>query len=319
MSVSESSKINNVVIIGAGPAGLTAAIYAARANLKPLVIKGFSGGQLTQTPAIENWPGIESISGIELVNTIEHHAKSFGTAFVTDEIVSVDFSGSVFKLNGSSNTYLAKSVIIATGSVPKHLEIPSEQKFQGLGVSYCATCDGAFYRNQDVAVIGGGNSALVEALHLATICNKVYLVHRRDEFRAEQTVIDRVKKAQDDGKIELVLNSTVKDILGDDYGVNGVITSDKITKDEKYLKVTGVFVAIGHTPMSNPFKDSLETENGTIKTGFNGLSTQTSVSGIFAAGDCADDIYRQAITSAGTGAKAAIDAFHYLNALEKSI
>ncbi len=306
------NEVENLIIIGAGPSGLTSAIYGARAFLNPLVIEGFSGGQLTQTPAIENWPGVKSIGGMELVNNIREHAKSLGARFVSDEIVSADFSKEVFELKGSSKTYYAKAIIIATGSSPKHLNIPSEMQYQGTGVSYCATCDGAFYRNQDVAVVGGGNSALVEAMHLSSICNKVYLIHRRDEFRAEKAVVDKLKNASN---ISLELKCDVLEITGNEYGVNGIKIFDRRKNENVTLPVTGVFIAVGHTPMSAPFLGQLELENGTIKTGFNGLATQTSVKGVFAAGDCADDIYRQAIVSAGTGAKAAIDVVKYLESL----
>lgn len=311
MSENSSKNIENLIIVGAGPAGLTAGIYAARGNLSPLIIKGFSGGQLTQTPSIENFPGFEAISGMDLVDKIENQAKNLGAKFTTDDITEVDFSKTPLELKSYDKTYYAKAIIIATGSAPKKLGIPSEDAFLGLGVSYCATCDGAFYQGQDVAVIGGGNSALVEATYLSNIANKVYLVHRRQGFRAEQAVINKVLEKVKVGKIELVLDATVKDILGDkNMGVNTLVLNTK--SGEQNLKVSGVFVAIGHNPMSAPFLKYIETKNGVITTGLNNLKTQTNIPGVFACGDCSDDKYRQAVISAGTGAMAAIDAIEYL-------
>jgi thioredoxin reductase (NADPH) len=305
--------IEKVIIIGSGPAGSTAAIYAARANLNPTMIMGGQpGGQLTQTHDIENWPGEESISGYDLMEKMNNHAKKLGTKIVNDEIVSVDFTQRPFVLHGASKEYLAESVIIATGANPKYLNLESETHFRGNGVSACATCDGFFYRNKDVAVIGGGNTALVEALYLSNICKKVYLVHRREEFRAEKAVISKVMDEVKKGTIELVLNATLKEILGTDMqGVTGI----KLTQNEHILDIelSGVFIAIGHTPNTNVFKTQLETNNGTIVTGIHPqYSTSTSVLGVFAAGDCADENYRQAITSAGTGCKAALDAEKFL-------
>lgn len=304
-----------VIIIGSGPAGCTAAIYAARANLHPTIIMGgIPGGQLTQTPAIENWPGEESISGFELMEKMSNQAKKLGTKMINDEILSVDFSKRPFVLKGSDKEYLADSLIIATGASPKYLNLPSETKLRGNGVSACATCDGFFYRNQVTAVIGGGNTALVEALYLSGLCKKVYLIHRREEFRAEKAVIAKVMAEVEKGTIELVLNATVQEISG--TSISGVTGIDLLQNDKpRHLELSGVFVAIGHTPNTKLFAQQLQNQNGTITTGIDPLyQTSTSVPGVFAAGDCADDHYRQAITSAGTGCKAALDAEKFLRA-----
>lgn len=307
-------KKSKVVIIGSGPAGCTAAIYAARANLNPLVITGEQqGGQLIQTPDIQNWPGEVAISGFELMDKLMNHAKSFGVEFESDQIVAVDFSKRPFVLTGDGNTYEADAVIIATGASPKYLGLPSEEQFKGNGVSACATCDGFFYRDQNVAVIGGGSTALTEALYLSNICKKVSLVHRRSEFRAEKILVDQVLEKAKNGNIELVLDSQVQEILGtDDNGVEAITVKNKNNEIQK-IDVAGVFMAIGHTPNTSVFASSLKSNNGTLIVGCDSnYATSCSVSGVFAAGDCADEVYRQAITSAGTGCKAALDVEKFL-------
>ena len=310
-------KSGKIIILGSGPAGCTAGIYAARAGLDPILISGpVQGGQLTKTSAIENWPGEKSVSGFELMDKLMDHAKSLGVDFVSDSIVSADLSQRPFTLRSENETYEADAIIIATGANPKWLGIPSEEKFRGNGVSACATCDGFFYRDQNTAVVGGGNTALSDALYLANLAKHVYLIHRRDEFRAEQTLVDRVQEKVREGKITLVLNAGVSEILGDDMkGVSGVRVSFKDGSTEE-LSVTGVFVAIGHIPNSTIFEGMLEMEHGTIKTGNGSYRTGTSVPGGFAAGDVQDPVYRQAITSAGTGCMAAQDAARYLKTAE---
>ena len=306
-------KTAKVIILGSGPAGCTAAIYAARAGLSPVLISGpVPGGQLTKTSAIENWPGEKSISGYDLMEKLMDHAKSLGTEFVSDTIVSADFSGRPLVLKSENETYEAQALIIATGAEPRWLGLPSEAKFMGNGVSACATCDGFFYRDQDTAVVGGGNTALSDALYLANLARQVYLIHRRDEFRAEKTLVDRVQEKVKEGKITLVLNAEVKEILGNDLsGVSGIKAAFK-DGTEKEIPVTGVFVAIGHLPNSSIFANLLETDHGIVKTGYGAYKTGTSVPGVFAAGDVQDPLYRQAITSAGTGCMAAQDAARYL-------
>ena len=310
-------KSGKIIILGSGPAGCTAGIYAARAGLDPILISGpVQGGQLTKTSAIENWPGEKSVSGFELMDKLMDHAKSLGVDFVSDSIVSADLSQRPFTLRSENETYEADAIIIATGANPKWLGIPSEEKFRGNGVSACATCDGFFYRDQNTAVVGGGNTALSDALYLAKLAKHVYLIHRRDEVRAEQTLVDRVQEKVREGKITLVLNAVVSEILGDDMkGVSGVRVSFKDGSTEE-LSVTGVFVAIGHIPNSTIFEGMLEMEHGTIKTGNGSYRTGTSVPGVFAAGDVQDPVYRQAITSAGTGCMAAQDAARYLKTAE---
>ncbi|MGN1392836.1 MAG: thioredoxin-disulfide reductase [Succinivibrionaceae bacterium] len=311
---------HKVIIIGSGPAGCTAAIYAARANLNPIVITGMQyGGQLTQTPKIENWPGEPSISGIDLMEKLIAHAQGLGVEFINQQIEDINFSKRPFVLKSDEEVFEADTVIIATGASPKNLGIPSEEKFLHNGISYCATCDGFFYKDQEVAVIGGGNTALVETLYLSNICKKVYLVHRRDSFRAEQIVINQIYEKVNEGKIELVLNANVKEITGSELnGVEGftAIYNDNTTKD---FKVNGIFIAIGHTPNTLIFSPVLDNTNGTLEVGcINGYETSCSIPGIFAAGDCADHNYRQAITSAGTGCKAALDVEHFLTNSNKN-
>ena len=307
-----------LIILGSGPAGYTAAVYAARANLKPLLITGLEvGGQLTTTTEVENWPGdFEDLQGPDLMVRMQKHAEKYQVDIRTDYVKSVDLSNQPLILQGEKDTYKTKSLIIATGASAKYLGLDSEKAFLGKGVSACATCDGFFYKDQEVAVVGGGNTALEETLYLSNICSKVHLIHRRDEFRGEKILQDRVYKKVDEGKISLILNSTLKEVLGD-----GAVSAINILNNdgtESNLSVEGVFIAIGHTPNTDIFKDKLDMKDGYIitKTGFNLGSTSTSVKGVFAAGDVADYNYRQAITSAGFGCMAALDAEHYLSALE---
>ena len=305
-----------LIILGSGPAGYTSAIYAARANLEPTLITGLEvGGQLTTTTEVENWPGdFEDLQGPDLMVRMKKHAEKYNVKIINDHIKQVDFKQSPLKLVGGKDSYSAKSLIIATGASAKYLGLESEKSFLGKGVSACATCDGFFYKDQEVAVIGGGNTAVEEALYLSNICSKVYLVHRRDEFRAEKILQDRMFKKVNEGKISLVLNSNLKEVLGDQ-----VVNSIKVAKnsgDESIIKVEGVFIAIGHKPNTDIFKDQLEMKDGYIitKSGFDHGATSTSVPGVFAAGDVADYTYRQAITSAGFGCMAALDAEKYLSA-----
>lgn len=311
-----SSDVKPLIILGSGPAGYTAAIYAARANLSPVVITGWQkGGQLTTTTEVENWPGDHhDLQGPDLMIRMEEHAKKYNCEIITDEITSVDFSKKVFKLSSNSNHYFAKSVIIATGASAKYLGLESEQKFLGKGVSACATCDGFFYKDQDVVVVGGGNTAVEEALYLSNIAKKVYVIHRRDSFRAEKILVDRLlSKAKDRSKVEIIFNSELEEVVGDDNGVNAI----NINKNGNLTKidVSGVFIAIGHKPNTDIFQGQLEMNNGyiKIKSGTDGGATATSVAGIFAAGDVSDHIYRQAITSAGSGCMAALDVEKYLD------
>lgn len=305
--------ISNILIIGSGPAGYTAAIYACRAQLEPVLVCGSEvGGQLTTTPEIENWPSrFDSPDGFSLMQDMSKHAEKLGTRFIFDEVVKTDFSKEIKEVYLSSGDILkSKTVIIATGARARYLGLESESRYRGKGVSACATCDGFFFKGKDVAVVGGGSAAFIEALYLSNLCSKVYLIHRRDEFRAEKVLINRLKKLETEGKVEFVLNATVKEILGDGSLVNGVKV-ESLGK-EKTISLSGVFMAIGHEPSTRPFEGQIELyEDGTVKTGFTS-ETSTSVPGVFAAGDCADRIYRQAITSAGQGCKAALDAEKYL-------
>ena len=307
-----------LIILGSGPAGYTAAVYAARANLKPLLITGLEvGGQLTTTTEVENWPGdFEDLQGPDLMVRMQKHAEKYQVDIRNDYIKKVDLSNQPLLLHGEKESYETKSLIIATGASAKYLGLDSEKAFLGKGVSACATCDGFFYKDQEVAVVGGGNTALEEALYLSNICSKVHLIHRRDEFRGEKILQDRVHKKVSEGKISLILNSTLKEVLGD-----GAVSAINILNNdgtESNLSVEGVFIAIGHTPNTDIFKDKLDMKDGYIitKTGFNLGSTSTSVKGVFAAGDVADYNYRQAITSAGFGCMAALDAEHYLSTLD---
>ena len=308
---------SRLLILGSGPAGYTAAVYAARANLKPRLITGMEqGGQLTTTTDVDNWPGdAEGVQGPELMQRMAQHAERFKTEMVFDHIHTADISQRPFKLKGDSGEYSCDALIIATGATAKYLGIASEEKYKGKGVSACATCDGFFYRDQDVAVIGGGNTAVEEALYLANICRKVYLVHRRDALRAEKIMQDKLFEKAESGKIELIWNHVVDEVLGDDSGVTGVRvknTQDASTRD---IDITGFFVAIGHTPNTGIFDGQLDMTNGyiNIKSGLKGMATATSVPGVFAAGDVADSVYRQAVTSAGFGCMAALDAERWLD------
>ena len=310
-------KHSRLLILGSGPAGYTAAVYAARANLKPTMITGLAqGGQLMTTTEVDNWPGDEKgVQGPELMRRMAEHAERFETEMVFDHIHSVDLGNRPFRLKGDSGEYTADALIITTGATAKYLGIASEEKFKGRGVSACATCDGFFFRDQDVVVVGGGNTAVEEALYLANIARKVYLVHRRDKFRAEKIMQDKVFEKVAAGKIELLWNHQVDEILGDDSGVNGVRVKDVNTGVKRDLDAQGFFVAIGHTPATGIFEGQLEMKDGyiQIQSGLHGGATATSVPGVFAAGDVADHVYRQAVTSAGFGCMAALDAERWLD------
>ncbi|NCW62996.1 MAG: thioredoxin-disulfide reductase [Betaproteobacteria bacterium] len=306
-----------LIILGSGPAGYTSAIYAARANLKPVLITGIQqGGQLMTTTDVDNWPADSNgVLGPDLMLRFEEHAKRFNTEIIFDQINSVDFKNKPFKLFGDNDTYTADSVIISTGASAKYLGLDSESKFMGKGVSACATCDGFFYKNQDVAVVGGGNTAIEEALYLSNIANHVTLIHRRDQFRAEAIEMEKIYKRVQEGKITLKTFKVLDEVLGDDSGVMGLKLIDTVNGNVEEIKVSGVFIAIGHKPNTDIFAGQLEMENGYIITnnGRNGNFTATSIPGIFAAGDVQDHVYRQAITSAGTGCMAALDAERYLS------
>jgi len=311
-----SPKHAKVLILGSGPAGYTAAVYAARANLNPVLITGIAqGGQLMTTTEVDNWPAdVHGVQGPDLMQRFLEHAERFKTEIVFDHITAVDFSQRPFTLNGDSGTYTCDALIIATGASAKYLGLPSEQAFMGRGVSGCATCDGFFYRDQVCCVVGGGNTAVEEALYLSNIASKVYLVHRRDKFRAEPIMIDKVMDKVRAGKIELKLFSTLDEVLGDNTGVTGIRIKHTQTGATEDLTLKGCFIAIGHAPNTEIFQGQLEMENGYIvtKSGLKGFATMTSVAGVFAAGDVQDHVYRQAITSAGTGCMAALDAQRFL-------
>ena len=304
-----------LIILGSGPAGYTASVYAARANLNPVLITGLEvGGQLTTTTEVENWPGDHNnLQGPELMDRMKKHAEKYNVRIINDYIKAVDFKKNPLSLTGEKDEYVSDSLIIATGASAKYLGLASEKAFLGRGVSACATCDGFFYKDQEVAVIGGGNTAVEEALYLSNICSKVNVIHRRDEFRAEKILQDRLFKKVEEGKIELVLNSNLDEVIGDEV-VNAIKVKDN-NGNLNELNVQGVFVAIGHKPNTDIFEGHLDMEGGYIKTntGFNIGSTSTSVPGVFAAGDVADYTYRQAITSAGFGCMAALDAENYLS------
>ncbi|WP_370556412.1 thioredoxin-disulfide reductase [Edwardsiella tarda] len=314
-----SVKHCKLLILGSGPAGYTAAVYAARANLNPVLITGVEkGGQLTTTTDLENWPGDpEGLTGPLLMERMNQHAAKFNTEIVFDHIQRVDLSQRPFRLFGDSQEYSCDALIIATGASARYLGLPSEEAFKGRGVSACATCDGFFYRQQEVAVIGGGNTAVEEALYLANIAAKVHLIHRRDTFRAEKILIDRMMDKVKSGNIVLHTNRTLDEVLGDQMGVNALRLKDTQSDNLEELAVTGLFVAIGHRPNTAIFEGQLLLKDGYIQvnSGLNGNATQTSVPGVFAAGDVMDHIYRQAITSAGTGCMAALDAERYLDGL----
>ena len=305
---------HQLIILGSGPAGYTSAIYAARANLKPTLITGLEvGGQLTTTTEVENWPGdFEDLQGPDLMVRMKKHAEKYNVNIIHDHIKSVDFGTKPLILNGQKDSYKSQSLIIATGASAKYLGLESEKEFLGKGVSACATCDGFFYKDQEVAVIGGGNTAVEEALYLSNICSKVHLIHRRDEFRAEKILQDRMYKKVQEGKISLILNSNLKEVLGDQV-VTGIKVIDN-AETESHLKVDGVFIAIGHKPNTDIFVDQIDMKDGYIitKSGFDHGATSTSIPGVFAAGDVADYTYRQAITSAGFGCMAALDAEQFL-------
>jgi thioredoxin reductase (NADPH) len=305
-----------VLILGSGPAGYTAALYAARANLAPMLITGIAqGGQLMTTTEVDNWPAdVNGVQGPELMQRFLEHAERFNTRIVFDHIHTVDFSRRPLVLTGDSGTYTCDALIIATGASAKYLGLPSETAFMGKGVSGCATCDGFFYRGDEVCVVGGGNTAVEEALYLSNIASKVHLIHRRDKFRAEAILIDKVMAKAAAGKIELHLWNTLDEVLGDARGVTGVRLKSAQDGATKEVTVKGCFIAIGHAPNTEIFRGQLEMKDGYIltQTGLNGMATQTSVPGVFAAGDVQDHVYRQAITSAGTGCMAALDAQRYL-------
>jgi thioredoxin reductase (NADPH) len=305
-----------VLILGSGPAGYTAAVYAARANLKPVLITGMAqGGQLMTTTEVDNWPAdVHGVQGPELMQRFLEHAERFNTEIIFDHITQVDFSKRPFTLTGDSVSYTCDSLIISTGASAKYLGLPSEEAFMGKGVSGCATCDGFFYKNEICCVVGGGNTAVEEALYLSNIASKVYLIHRRDKFKSEAILIDKVMEKVKEGKIELKLWNTLDEVLGDATGVTGVRLKNAQTGAKEDITLKGCFIAIGHSPNTQIFEGQLEMKGGYIvtKTGLDGFATQTSVPGVFAAGDVQDHIYRQAITSAGTGCMAALDAQRFL-------
>ena len=310
-------KHSRLLILGSGPAGYTAAVYAARANLKPVLVTGLQqGGQLMTTTEVDNWPGdAHGLMGPDLMARMQAHAERFETEIVFDHIHTAELQQRPFRLKGDSGEYTCDALIIATGASAKYLGIPSEEAFKGRGVSACATCDGFFFRGQDVAVIGGGNTAVEEALYLSNIASKVYLVHRRDTLRAEKILQDKLFAKAAAGKIELVWNHTVDEVLGDDSGVNGVRVRSMKDDSTRDIAVTGFFVAIGHSPNTSLFEGQLDMRDGYIKvkSGLDGGATGTSIPGVFAAGDVADHVYRQAITSAGSGCMAALDADKFLD------
>ncbi|MFV0448312.1 MAG: thioredoxin-disulfide reductase [Vibrio sp.] len=308
-----------LLILGSGPAGYTAAVYAARANLNPVLVTGMQqGGQLTTTTEVENWPGdAEGLTGPALMERMKEHAERFETEIVFDHINEVDFNQRPFRLKGDSSEYTCDALIISTGASAKYLGLDSEEAFKGRGVSACATCDGFFYRNQKVAVVGGGNTAVEEALYLSNIASEVHLIHRRDSFRAEKILINRLMDKVENGNIVLHIDRILDEVLGDDMGVTGVRLKETHSDKTEDLQVMGTFIAIGHQPNTAIFQDKLEMKNGyiVVKSGLEGNATQTSIEGIFAAGDVMDHNYRQAITSAGTGCMAALDAERYLDSL----
>ncbi len=314
--MSSATQHARVLILGSGPAGYTAALYAARANLHPVLVTGIAqGGQLMTTTDVDNWPAdVAGVQGPELMQRFLQHAERFNTSIVFDHIHTVDFGKRPFALHGDSATYTCDSLIIATGASAKYLGLPSEQAFMGKGVSGCATCDGFFYRGDTVCVVGGGNTAVEEALYLSNIAAKVHLVHRRDKFRAEAILVDKVMAKVESGKIELHLWNTLDEVLGDASGVTGVRLRSTRDGSTSELALKGCFIAIGHQPNTDIFKGQLEMKDGYIvtRTGLQGMATMTSVPGVFAAGDVQDHVYRQAVTSAGTGCMAALDAQRFL-------
>ncbi|MGE5384877.1 MAG: thioredoxin-disulfide reductase [Betaproteobacteria bacterium] len=317
--MSPTTRHHRLLILGSGPAGYTAAVYAARANLKPVIITGLAqGGQLMTTTEVDNWPAdADGVQGPELMARFEAHARRFDTEIIFDHIHTARLGERPFTLIGDAGTYTCDALIIATGASAQYLGLPSEEKFMGRGVSACATCDGFFYRNKPVAVIGGGNTAVEEALYLANIASHVTLIHRRDKFRAEKIMQDKLFEKERAGKIKILYNTVLDEVLGDDSGVTGLAVKNAQTGVPQQVDVTGVFVAIGHKPNTDIFQGQLEMDSGYLITqgGRHGNATQTSIAGIFAAGDVQDYIYRQACTSAGTGCMAALDAERYLDLL----
>jgi thioredoxin reductase (NADPH) len=310
-----------VLILGSGPGGYSAAVYAARANLDPVIITGIEqGGQLMTTTDVDNWPGdVEGLQGPELMDRMLRHAQRYDTDIINDHIHTADLSSRPFRLDGDYGSYTCDALIIATGATAKYLGLPSEEAFKGRGVSACATCDGFFYRGKDVAVIGGGNTAVEEALYLSNLASRVTLVHRRDALRAEKILQDRLFERAREGKVDLQWDHVLDEVLGDDGGVTGIrIRSTKDPEQTRDVELAGVFIAIGHSPNTGLFAGQLDMQNGyiTVRSGNGGDATATSVPGVFAAGDVADHVYRQAITSAGAGCMAALDAEQYLDALE---
>jgi len=309
-----------VLILGSGPAGYSAAVYAARANLKPALVTGLEmGGQLTTTTEVDNWPGdADGVQGPELMERMKRHAERFETEIIFDHIHTSELGGRPFKLIGDAGTYTCDALVIATGASARYLGLPSEETYKGKGVSACATCDGFFYRNKRVAVIGGGNTAVEEALYLANIAAHVTVVHRRDKFRSEKILSDKLQERVSNGNVTIEWNHTLDEVLGDDMGVTGIRIKQTEHGDTKELQVDGVFIAIGHSPNTQIFDGQIQMKNGYIqvRSGTEGGSTATSVPGVFAAGDVADSIYRQAITSAGSGCMAALDADKYLDSLD---
>ena len=308
-----------LMILGSGPAGYTAAVYAARANLNPVMITGMQmGGQLTTTTEVDNWPGDDQgVQGPELMERMRKHAERFETEIIFDHVNKVDLKNRPFRLEGDSGVYTCDALIISTGASAQYLGLESETKFMGQGVSACATCDGFFYRNQDVAVIGGGNTAVEEALYLANIAKSVTVIHRRDKFRSEKILADKLMEKAKNGNVKIEWHSELDEVLGDDAGVTGVRIKNTQTGEKKEIAVAGLFVAIGHKPNTDIFQGQLEMNDGYLKvqSGTHGNATQTSIEGVFAAGDVSDHIYRQAITSAGTGCMAALDAERYLDGI----
>ena len=312
-----NTRHTRLLILGSGPAGYTAAVYAARANLKPMLVTGIAqGGQLMTTTDVDNWPAdAEGVQGPDLMTRFLKHAERFDTEVVFDHVGKVDLAKRPFVLEGDSATYTCDALVVATGASAKYLGMPSEQKFMGKGVSACATCDGFFYKGQEAAVVGGGNTAVEETLFLANICSKVTLVHRRDKFRAEKIMIDKLMKRVAEGKVVLELDSVLDEVKGDATGVTGIRVANVKTGAKKDLQLKGLFIAIGHTPNTQVFDGQLKMENGYIVTrgGREGGSTATSIAGVFAAGDVQDHVYRQAVTSAGSGCMAALDAEKFLD------
>jgi len=312
-----TSQHHRLIILGSGPAGYSAAVYAARANLNPVVITGIQqGGQLMTTTDVDNWPGDDQgVQGPELMQRMQKHAERFDTKIIFDHIQNVELQTRPFVLKGDFNTYTCDALIVATGASAKYLGLPSEQAFMGKGVSGCATCDGFFFRQQRVAVIGGGNTAVEEALYLANIASEVVVIHRRDQFKAEKILINKLLKKAEQGNVRIEWNSVLDEVLGDDTGVNGIRIKNVKDQSVKQIDLQGVFIAIGHKPNTDIFQGQLAMQDGyiTIKSGTEGNATATSIPGVFAAGDVADHIYRQAITSAGSGCMAALDAEKYLD------